>query len=145
MKTLQRILTLALFLIVTTATAHAAGEWIEIGTQDGIKYSMYTKITTDYAGNHSVWISQEYVTKAARAKALKNFKLKRTPYSQKLCWKFNSSFSESSLSSSVFYTANGNVIDSYNAPYDDFSPIVPGTLGEEWAEVAQYILNSYGL
>ncbi len=144
MKTLHRILTLALFLVLTTATARAAGEWIEIGTQDGVKYSMYTKITTDYAGNHSVWIQQEFVTKAARAKAMKDYRLKRTPYSQKMCMKFNSSFSEKASSSCVWYTAKGNVIDSFNAPYDDFTPIVPGTLGESWAEMAQYILNTYG-
>lgn len=144
MKTLHRILTLALFLVLTTATARAAGEWIEIGTQDGVKYSMYTKITTDYAGNHSVWIMQEYVTKATRAKAMKRLKLKRTPYSQKVCYKYNSSFSESSFSSGVIYNAKGNVIESYNAPFDDFEPIVPGTLGESWAEMAQYILNTCG-
>lgn len=143
MKTLQRILTLALFLVLTTATAHAAGEWIEIGTQDGIKYSMYTKITSDYSG-HSVWIQEEYTTKAARAVTMKDFRLRRTPYSKKMCIKFNKSFSELTNVSIIFYSAKGNVIESYNAPYDDFNPIVPGTLGESWAEMAQHILSTYG-
>lgn len=145
MNTLQRISALFLLIITSVITAHAAGEWIEIGEQDGVKYSIYTKITKEnYRDNYVVWIMSEYKTQAARTKTRRAIKLKSTPFSQKCCYKFNSSFTEFSLASSVFYSSKGSVIDSANFSYDDFEQIVPGTLGESWAEAAQYVLRIYG-
>lgn len=146
MNTLQRISALFLLIITSVITAHAAGEWIEIGEQDGVKYSIYSKITkeNDYKGSYVVWIMSEYNTQAARARMKKHFKLQKTPFSQKVCYKYNSSFTECSLVSSVIYSSKGSVIDSFNASYDDFEQIVPGTLGEWWAEMAHGVLMVYG-
>lgn len=146
MNTLQRISALFLLIITSVITAHAAGEWIEIGEQDGIKYTVYSKITkeNDYKGCYVVWIMSEYKTQAARARMKKHFKLQKTPFSQKACYKYNSSFTEDSLSSLVFYSSEGSVIDSYKAPYDEFEQIVPGSLAEWWAEMAHGVLMVYG-
>lgn len=145
MNTLQRISALFLLIITSVITAHAAGEWIEIGEQDGERNSIYTKITTDgYRGNYVVWFLTEYQTQSVRAEVRKDAGLKRTPFSKKICIKFNSSFSEYAIVSGVFYSSKGSVIDSFEAPYEDFRQIVPGTVGEGWAEAAQYVLRSYG-
>ena len=145
MNNLQRITALFLFVITSVIATHAAGEWLVIGEQDGVKYSIYTKITSDdYSGNHVVWISKEFQTQPARAKARRLFTLKRTPFSEKVCVKFNSAFSQLAIVSSVFYDSKGGVIDSIDSPYDDFTPIVPGTLGESWAEMTQSLLSRYG-
>ena len=145
MNNLQRITALFLFVITSVIATHAAGEWLVMGEQDGVKYSIYTKITSDdYSKNHVVWILEEFKTRPARAEARRHFALKRTPFSEKLCVKFNSAFSQLAIVSSIFYDSKGGVIDSFNSPFDDSTPIVPGTLGESWAEMAQSLLSIYG-
>lgn len=145
MNNLQRITALFLFVITSVFAAHAAGEWMTMGEQDGVKYSIYTKITSDgYSNNHVVWILVDFKTQPARAEARRHFALKRTPFSERVCVKFNSAFSQMAIVSAVFYDSKGTVIYSFTAPYDDFIPIVPDTLSEVWAEWAQRLLSIYG-
>lgn len=74
MKTLQRILTLVLFLTITTATAKA-GEWLELGSADGVTDYINTTITEEYDG-YVVWVMNKYTTKASRASTTKSYKAK---------------------------------------------------------------------
>ena len=42
----------------------------------------------------------------------------------------------------VLYNSSGGVIDSWNAPYEDFNMVIPGSNAEAWAEVAKLILKA---
>lgn len=140
MKTLQRILTLVLFLTITTATAKA-GEWLELGSADGVTDYINTTITEEYDG-YVVWVMNKYTTKASRASTTKSYKAKRTVYSSKSCFKFNKSWSKVATIAGVLYNSSGGVIDSWNAPYEEFNMVVPGSNAEAWAGVAQLILKA---
>lgn len=137
MKALRRFLLTALFLMIATATAQA-GDWIKLHEQDGITYYINTDVTQDYDG-YTVWIKEEYTTKAARAKIIKDYSLKRTAYSQVCCNKYKKSWDERACKAIVFYSANGTVVESFNYPYLEYIMVIPDSLGYVWAEVAKMI------
>ena len=137
MKALHRILLMALFLIIATATAQA-GDWIKLHDQEGITYYINTDITQDYDG-YTVWIKEEYTTKAARAKITKDYSLKRTVFSKVCCNKYKQSWDEMAIKAAVFYSASGTVIESVNSPYLEYNMVIPDTLGQLWAEAAKMI------
>ena len=137
MKALHRLLLTALFLIIATATAQA-GDWIKLHDREGITYYINTDITQDYDG-YTVWIKEEYTTKAARAKVTKDCSLKRTAYFNVCCNKYKQSWDEMAIKATVFYSANGTVIKSVNSPYLEYNMVIPDTLGQLWAKAAKMI------
>lgn len=136
---LQRIILLFFLLTITTASVKA-GDWIDIYSQDGVTYYINTDITADF-DSYNVWIKQEYTTKAARSKILRDFKLKRTAFSKVTCFKYKTSWSEFAIKTFVFYSAKGDVIESLNNPYLEYNLVIPDTFGHLWAEVAKNILS----
>lgn len=137
MKALRRFLLTALLLTIATATAQA-GDWIKIHEQDGITYYINTDITQDYEG-YTVWLKEEYTTKAARAKIIKDYSLKRTAYSHVSCNKYNKSWDEMAIKAVVLYSANGTVVESANSPYLEFTMVIPDSLGHVLAQAAKMI------
>lgn len=137
MKALRRFLLTALLLTIATATAQA-GDWIKLPEQDGITYYINTNVTQDYEG-YTVWLKEEYTTKAARAKIIKDFSLKRTAYSKVCCIKYKKSWDEVAFKTSVFYSANGAVVESFNYPYLEYIMVIPDSLGHVWAKAAKMI------
>lgn len=133
-------LTATLLFCFATLFAYA-GEWLKIDSQDSKTWYIYTDIQDEY-GNHLVWIRTTYDTPEARRQAMNNYHTKYHVFEDKMLYSFNSGWTQMALKSAISYSKSGQVLDSYNSPYDEWNYITPGTIGEMWRNAAKYIYDT---
>lgn len=125
---MKRILLTAILSIVTFCLY--AVEWTEIYRDSEVAISIRTDIKMT---DNKAWFKWQYLTKE-----LQN-QLSGADYSVQYTY-YNYTFTESSDIHSVFYDANGKVVNSYdNSTIYQYSTkqITPGTLAEVCADAAK--------
>ncbi len=125
-----------------------AGDWIEMYSQNGETYYIYSSIEDEYDeydeyNDHLVWVKTTYDTPESRNAATEKYKQAHSIFESKLLMAFNSNWSKVKEKTVIFYKEDGKPLSNNDIEeYCEWKHIIPDSFVEIWRDYARELYNS---